>query len=123
MEAALSLPFVLIALLLIVQVGIVVRDVMALAQAAREGVRAVAVSGDDEDGRAAVSRSAGPLDAGRIEVAISPPSSERSVGSPVDVRLSYVERLNIQIVSRIVALEVPLKAQATMHAERASPPP
>jgi hypothetical protein len=123
LEAALSLPVVLLALLLIVQVGIVVRDVVALTQAAREGVRALAVSGDDADGRAAVVRAAGPLDGERIEIDLSPPADQRTTGSVIDVRLSYVERLSVPIVSRVVALEVPLTATASMRAERGAPSP
>lgn len=123
LEAALTLPIVLIALLLIVQVGIVVRDVLALTQAAREAVRAAAVTGDDDAAREAVRRSAGPLDADAIELSISPPSSQRRTGDAIDVELRYVERLTIPVVSRIVALDLPLRASATMRAERANPTP
>jgi uncharacterized membrane protein len=118
LEAALSLPIVLIALLLIVQVGIVVRDVLALQQAAREGVRAAAVLGDDDRAEDATRRSAGPLDGERIEIRISPSAGERRTGDAVLVDLRYVDRLSIPIVSRIVSLDLPLRATATMRAER-----
>ncbi len=118
LEAALTLPVVLIALLLIVQVGIVVRDVLALVQAAREGARAAAVEASDDDVRDAIMRSAGPLDASRIEIVIDPAAAERSIGEAIDVELSYVEHLSIPIVSRIVSLDLPLRASATMRSER-----
>jgi uncharacterized membrane protein len=122
-EAAMTLPVVLIALLLIVQVGIVVRDAMALIQAAREGARAAAVTGDDAAAVDGVRRSAGPLDASRIEIAIEPPPGERVRGSAVTVRLSYADRLTIPIVSRFVTYVVPLRAAATMHIEQSAATP
>src|ERR671923_156335 len=67
-EAALTLPVVLIALLLIVQVGLVVRDALALVQAAREGARAAAVSGNDDDARAAIRKSAACRIAAQVDV-------------------------------------------------------
>jgi Flp pilus assembly protein TadG len=122
-EAALTLPIVLLALLLIIQVGIVVRDALALTQAAREGVRVAAVTASDEDAFAAVRAAAGPLDAERIDIDLSPAERERARGAMVAVNLSYVERLSIPIVSRILSLEVPLKASATMRLERGNPTP
>ena len=122
LEAALTLPVVLIALLLIVQVGLVVRDALALVQAAREGARAAAVSASDDDARDAIRRSAGPLDASRIEISIEPVAGDRSIGEAVDVRLSYVDHLSIPIVSRILSLDLPLHASATMRSERGPSP-
>lgn len=126
-EAAMALPVVLIALLLIVQVGVVVRDALALSSAAREGVRAVAIAASDEAASEAVRSSAGPLDADRIEIAVQPAPDERDRGSLVTVVLRYTERLRIPIVDRIVTTTLPLRATATMRLERsapgASPPP
>ena len=118
-----TLPVVLIALLMIVQVGIVVRDAMALIQAAREGARAAAVTGDDAAAADAARRAAGPLDAERIEVLIEPPSGERVRASPVTVRLSYADRLTVPIVSKFVTYVVPLRASATMHIEQSAATP
>jgi hypothetical protein len=117
----LTLPVVLIALLLIVQVGVVVRDALALTQAAREGARAAAITGDDEDANRAVRDAAGPLEGERIEISIEPPRSERRRGAPLTVRLLYEERLRIPIVSRMVSLDLPLRSSATMRLERDPP--
>ncbi|MGH2759992.1 MAG: TadE family protein [Actinomycetota bacterium] len=122
-EAALTLPVVLIGLLLIVEVGLVVRDALALVQAAREGARAVAVLGTDDAAASAVRRSAGPLDADRIEIDISPPFSERERGGAITVTLRYEARLRIPIVSRIASMELPLRSSATMRSERSAPTP
>lgn len=124
MEVALTLPVLLIGLLLVVQAGVVVRDAMALSHAAREAAREAAISADDQRVRDAVVRSAGPLDAGRIEIAVTPPAaSDRRRGEPVAVSLRYVERLTIPIVDRIVNLNLPLRSSATMRLERSAPTP
>ena len=126
-EAAMTLPIVLIALLLIVQVGVVVRDAMALVQAAREGARAAAVTGDDASVAGAVRNADGSLDDDRIVVDIQPPSGERTRGGQITVHLSYADRLTIPIVSKLVSFDVPLRAAATMRVEQSfatpTPPP
>ena len=116
-EAALTLPVVLIALLLIVQVGVVVRDAIALAQVAREASRAVAVSGHEADATDAVTRSAGPLDASRIDAEVSPSDGGRKRGDEVTVALAYTERLSIPVVSRFLTLDLPLHASSVTRAE------
>lgn len=121
-EAALTLPVVLIALLLIVQVGLVVRDVLALVQAAREGARAAAVTARNDAAVDAVHRSAGPLDVAMIDITIEPDEGSRVRGSAVSVHLRYTERLRIPVVSRIASFELPLRASATMRTERDPPP-
>jgi len=122
-EAAMTLPIVLIALLLIVQVGVVVRDAMALVQASREGARVAAVTGDDASASDAVRRAAGSLDATRIVIDIEPPPGERTRGAPVTVHLSYADRLTIPIVSKLVSFDVPLRAAAVMRIEQSPATP
>lgn len=114
-EAALTLPVLLIGLLLIVQAAVVVRDALALGLAAREAAREAAVSAESARAEAAVVRSAGPLDASRIGISFD---SSWKRGETVTVSLSYVERVRIPIVDRIVDLDVPLRAAATMRLER-----
>lgn len=114
---------ILIALLLIVQVGLVVRDALALAQSAREGVRAAAITASDDEAMEAVRRSAGPLEAERIEIEIEPSAGERQRGAHVTVRVRYTERLSVPIVSRIAKLDLPLRASATMRLERSHATP
>jgi len=122
-EAAMAMPIVLIALLLIVQVGVVVRDAMALIQAAREGARVAAVTDDDGAAAEAVRRSAGPLDPTRIVVVVDPTSGERVRGASVTVSLSYADRLTIPVVSKLVTFEVPLRSAASIRIEQTPPTP
>jgi Flp pilus assembly protein TadG len=122
-EAAMTLPIVLIALLLIVQVGVVVRDAMSLVQAAREGARTAAVTGDDTQAAAAVLGADGSLDDDRVTISVQPPSGERARGGAVTVQLSYADKLTIPIVSKLVSFDVPLRSTATMRIEQTPPTP
>jgi len=120
-EAALALPVALLALVLVVEVGVVVRDALALGVAAREGARAVAIDGTDAAAEAAVERSAGPLDPREVEIAVEPAPDERRRGEPVTVRLGYTRTVRIPLVSRFVDTELPLTAEVTMRLERDPP--
>jgi hypothetical protein len=122
-EAAMTLPVVLIALLLIVQVGVVVRDAMSLVQAAREGARTAAVTGDDILATRTALDADGSLSDERVVVDIQPPSGERARGGEVTVHLSYADKLTIPIVSRLVSFDVPLRSTATMRIEQTPPTP
>jgi len=122
-EAAMTLPIVLIALLLIVQVGVVVRDAMALVQASREGARTAAVTGDDASTADAVRAADGSLEDSRVVIDIQPPSGERTRGGQITLHLSYADKLTIPIVSKLVSFEVPLRATATMRIEQSSATP
>lgn len=118
-----TLPVLLIGLLLVVQVGVVVRDVLALDLAAREGAREASVSSDDSRVREAVRRTAAALDAGAITVDVSPAAAERRRGEPIRVSLSYPERIRIPVVGRFVDDELVLRSSASMRLERVPPSP
>jgi len=66
-ELALTLPVVILALLLVVQVGLVARSQVLVVHAAREGARAAAVGGSSSTVRAAAASSPG-LDARHMRV-------------------------------------------------------
>lgn len=66
-ELALTLPVVILALLLVVQVGLVARSQVLVVHAAREGARAAALGGSSSAVRAAAASSPG-LDVRRMRV-------------------------------------------------------
>lgn len=112
---------VLLALLLIVEVGVVVRDALALGLAAREGARAGVVEGTDEAVRDAVRRAAGPLDVDEIELHLEPDPAERRRRDPLSVELRYEVSVRLPVVDRFVSTTLPLRSRATMHLERDGP--
>lgn len=110
-ELALCLPVVALMLLLVVQVGVVVADQVAVVQAAREGARRAVVDADpDAAGRAALR---GRLAAGRTTVTV-----ERVTGAPELVRVVVHHRAvtEVPIVGRLLP-DVDLEATAAMAVE------
>jgi hypothetical protein len=89
-ELALVLPVVMIVLLLVVQVGLVVRDQLLVVHAAREAARAASV-GDAPDEVQRVAGRAGPLVASRLHVMVS--GGGRGFAVEVDVRYHCVTDL------------------------------
>jgi Flp pilus assembly protein TadG len=114
LEFAMILPLLLIVTLALVQVGLVVRDRLVLADAARAGAREAAVTDDAARIRDAVDRAAAALDAGGIEIQV-----ERSGGrgTPVTVRLGYPDPASIPAVAWLFPATIHLEASTTMRQE------
>lgn len=112
-ELALALPLVAGILLVLVQVGLVVRDQVLTAHAAREAVRAAAV-----DDRAGAARSAAVdgsgLDAERLTVRVGPRGRP---GGRVRVEVAYRAPTDVPLVGPLVG-QVTLTASTTMRVEQ-----
>ncbi|HEX5949233.1 MAG TPA: TadE/TadG family type IV pilus assembly protein [Actinomycetota bacterium] len=113
-ELALVLPLALVAALALVQVGMLTRDALVVAGAAREGAREAAVSIDQARVEEAALRGGGGLAASRTEVAI-----ERSgdVGDPVTVTVTYRAPVLVPFVEWLFPAEVVVASAATMRQE------
>ncbi len=105
-EFAVALPIVVIAMLAIAQVGVAVRNEMAVELAAREGARAAAVSADPAAAGAAA-RSAVELP---MDVAVSVHATT------VTVTITYVDPTDIAIIGAAIG-PVTHTATATMAIE------
>ncbi|MGZ4703271.1 MAG: TadE/TadG family type IV pilus assembly protein [Acidimicrobiales bacterium] len=111
-ELALALPLVTLALLLVVQVGLVVHDQVLVTGAAREAARTAAVAGAGD--RSAIERAAaraGPLDPSRLEVEIAPEPE-----GTVRVVVRYRARTSLPLIGALVP-DVDLRAVAVMRRE------
>jgi Flp pilus assembly protein TadG len=112
-ELALVLPLVALVLLLVLQVGLVVRDRLLVAHAAREAARAAAVTDDDRGGAARrAGERAGSLDDGRLEVTVA----DGGVDGTVTATANYVSSTDVPIVGLLLP-DVTLESDATMRAE------
>lgn len=111
-ELALVLPVVALLLLAVLQVGLVARDVMLVAHAAREGARAAATDAAPEAPRAAA-EAAGGLDPARLEVHTS---GRAGAGSRVRVEVRYRIPTSVPIVGRLLGDHV-VTSKATMRVE------
>jgi Flp pilus assembly protein TadG len=108
-ELALVLPLVVFGLLAVLQVGLVVRDQVAVVHAAREAARAASVDPDP----AAPVRAARRVVA-RAEVDVGP---RPRVGEPIAVTVTDTSRTDLPLVGALFP-DPRLSARATMRVER-----
>jgi Flp pilus assembly protein TadG len=119
-ELALVLPLALMAALALLQVGLVTKDALLVAQAAREGAREATVTTDETRVRdAALSRAALPAERTEVEV-----ERAGSVGDPVTVLVRYRSPLVVPFVEWLFPDEIEISAEVTMRqeADGAEPP-
>jgi TadE-like protein len=112
-ELALVLPLALIAALAIVQVGLLSKDALLVAQAAREGAREATVTMDEARVRDAALRG-GALAGDRTEVSVH---RAGSLGDPVTVRVSYRAPLVVPFVEWLFPEQVDVVSETTMRQE------
>lgn len=112
-ELALVLPLALFAALALVQVGILSKDSLAVANSAREGAREAAVSTDDVRVREAALRG-GDLSADRAVVAVD---RSGGMGGPVTVTVRYRSPLVVPFIEWLFPDEVTIQSTATMRQE------
>ena len=108
-EFALILPLVIFAALAIIQVGLVVRDHLAVVHAAREAVRAASV---DPDPSSAVDAAHRTLPHADVDVSPRP-----SVGQPITVEVRYRAVTDVPLVGVLFPDPV-LHSRAVMRVEK-----
>lgn len=115
LEFALVLPLVLVAVLALVQVGLLGRDALLVAHAAREGAREAAVTTDDGAVRNAV------LERGGLTPTRTTVDVERagSAGGAVTVRITYRTPVLVPFVEWLLPDDVTVRSAATMRQETA----
>ncbi len=111
-ELALLLPVVVLLLLAVIQVGLLGRDVLLVAHAAREGARAAAVDADEGAARRAALASSD-LAEERLDVRTR---GRAGPGSRVEVVVAYRAPTAVPIVGRLLGDRV-LRASVTMRVE------
>ena len=116
-EVALVLPLLAALALLLLQVGLLVRDQVLVTHAAREGARQAAVR-DDPAAVAAAVADATALDRDRLSVEVS---TRGPVGSPVRVEVTYRAPTDLPLVGHLLG-DVELGATATMRVETPAGP-
>lgn len=117
-EFALVLPLVLTAALALVQVGLIARDALVVAHAAREGAREAAVTTNDTQVRNAV------IDRGGLAADTTTVDVDRSGtgGEAVTVRVDHRIPLVVPFVGWLLPDDVAVRASATMRQEAAADP-
>jgi Flp pilus assembly protein TadG len=113
-EFALLLPILLLLLLALVQVGVLARDRLLLAQASRAGAREAAITDSPSAVLEAATRAAPALDPTRLRIAVER-VGER--GAPVTVSLAYDVPITAAIAGWLLPAVVTIDAQATTRQE------
>ena len=108
-EFALLLPLVVFAALVVLQVGLIVRDHVAVVHAAREAARAASV--DPDPGRA-VKAARRTLPDAEVSVGDRP-----AVGEPVAVEVTYQSVTDLPLVGALFP-DPTLRARSVMRVER-----
>ncbi len=111
-ETALVLPVVAIALLLVLQVGLLIRDQVLVTHSAREGARVAAVEADAEPAVEAA-RSAAGLDSTRLTVEVT---GLLETGERVHVEVRYRSPVVVPLLNGLVD-DVDLGASLTIRVE------
>ena len=111
-ELALGLPFVVLLLLAIVQVGLVARDQILVVHAAREAARVSAVE-PGEGGPRAAAVEASLLDPSRLHVDVG---SRGDAGSRVAVTVRYRSPTLVPLIGPLIG-DVEVRATTTMRVE------
>jgi Flp pilus assembly protein TadG len=110
-ELALLLPVVVLLLLVVLQVGLLARDVVLVTHSAREGARTAAVDPAPGAARAAATSTAG-LDPDRLQVEVA----SRGRAGVVTVTVRYRAPTAVPLVGALVG-DRTLVARATMRIE------
>ena len=111
-EVALVLPVVVAFALAVVQVGVLVHDQLLVTAAAREAVRAAAVSDTGSDARRAAGAIGG-LTGDRLQVDVRRDPGE---GGIVHVRVDYRAATDVPVVGALLP-DVAMSATAVMRGE------
>lgn len=109
-ELALVLPLLLGLVLLLGEVGLVVKDYVLVAHAAREGVRAATVAPDDPEAARIAVGTTGGLTRDRLSV------RTHRRGPLIDVIVSYRHATNVRFLGPKLR-EIPVSMQVTGHVE------
>jgi Flp pilus assembly protein TadG len=111
-ELALLLPLVLLLVLVVLQIGLVGRDVVRVTHASREAARAAATDDDPRAARAAAIASSD-LDPERVQVDVV---GRQGPGSRVTVTVRYRTPTSVPLVGALLG-DRTLRSTATMRVE------
>ena len=114
MEFALVLPFLLVMILALLQVGLLARDRLVIEAATRAGAREAAVTPDDIAVRDVVVAAGPGLDPTLLSVSVARTGTR---GDPVTVSVLYADPIGVPFVDWLFGTTVTFRAGATTRQE------
>lgn len=116
-EMALVIPFFLLLLFGVIEMGRIGHTYITVSSAARAGARLATIGGSDIEIREAVLNSAPTLNSSALTVEVTPNQPNRKSGQGVSVQVTYPVQLIIPVISNIVPNPVVVKSTLNMRLE------
>ena len=118
LEFVLLIPFLIIIVLTVSQLGYMVFQKNILEQASREGVRMVATTNSNEKAYQSISRVCSSLDPDDLDINIMPAGrSERVIGDIATIELVYRSRGIFILIEKILGKKIFISARSSMRIE------
>lgn len=116
-EFALVIPVLLLIVIGIIEFGFMFSSYLTLTNASREAVRFISLGGDDVSAILRANNVAVNTDPNRMEINISPTSSNRSRGDSVTVEIIYAYDFLTPFMDALMGNNFNLRVEATMRIE------
>ena len=118
LEFVLLMPFLIIIVLTVSQLGYMVFQKNILEQASREGVRMVATTNSNEKAYQSIKKICSSLDLDDLDISIMPAGrSERVVGDLATIELVYRSRGIFILIEKILGKKILISASSSMRME------
>jgi Flp pilus assembly protein TadG len=117
LETALILPFLILILAGIIDIGLLFNNDLVISNAAREGARIAAIGSSDAAIQSSIINMTQSLKQSKLKITINPQDSTRKKGDQVTVTVEYDNSLITPIISAILPNPVHLSAKTVMRVE------
>ncbi len=118
LEFVLLIPFLIIIVLTVSQLGYMVFQKNLLEQASREGVRMLATTNSNQESYQSINRVCAGLDTRDLEINIVPANrNERPIGELASVELVYRSRGIFILIEKILGKKIFISARSSMRIE------
>ncbi|CDF58760.1 TadE family protein [Thermobrachium celere] len=116
-EFSIILPILLLIVMGIAEFGMILNSYLTIQTASREGARIGIIGADDNEIVQAVYKSTQSIDKRKINITITPSSTNRKSGDTLKVRVEYEYDLIIPIIKNILGNKIELSAETSMRVE------
>ncbi|GFR35328.1 TadE family protein [Thermobrachium celere] len=116
-EFSIILPILLLIVMGIAEFGMILNSYLTIQTASREGARIGIIGADDSEIVQVVYKSTQSIDKQKINITITPSSTNRKSGDTLKVRVEYEYDLIIPIIKNILGNKIELSAETSMRVE------
>ncbi len=118
LEFVMLIPFLIIIVLTVSQLGYMVFQKNILEQASREGVRIIATTNSNQQAYQTINRICSSLDLGNLRINIIPANrNERVIGDLATIEIDYRSRGIFILIEKILGKKIFISARSSMRIE------